>query len=764
VLRRAGDRPLITGALAVSCLASGWFTAGPGMGQRAALRLVTPVLAVMAAAGAWRISRDPGLPRPSGRFWRILALALSTFGIGMITDAVMAATGGAPQAGEVALYPIAGLFAMLALAAFPTVARTGVERVKIGLDVAIVLSGTATFVWYFLISPRWRPADGWWTLSHGTVLPALTLVAGFTVLRITSADTTAITRATLTCFILAAVVESGTIVMDTPADTPAGRLSSMLQTFGLAACVVGVEIQRGSRPGRPSGTGMRWQWPFTALPYGAVAATLGLLIMIVAGHLDTRGWVVVGSVLALCAVVMIRQHVSLWENSRLLSANQMLAGKLHHQAFHDHLTGLPNRSLFTGRVAESLARTRTRGGSIAVLFIDLDDFKAINDTFGHHCGDELLAAVAERLSGTVVAPDSLGRLGGDEFAVLVEDAGADRAHRVAEEVIAALRRSFPLSGTAVRVGTSVGIAVANDGQPGADDLLRNADVAMYAAKRAERGGYRAFDPVLLRDLVHRHRLRAALADAVEQARFVVYYQPIVDLADGAVRGAEALVRWRGPAGDLIAPDEFIPLAEETGLIAEIDRWVLREACGQAARWLADLADGDPFTLHVNLSARQLHRPDLAADVDRALRENGIRADRLTLEITESGLGHDQQTAIEQLHRLSDLGVHLAIDDFGTGYSSLSYLRYLPIDVLKIDKTFTDELRGGASSPPLAQAVIALATALGMYVVAEGIEEPAQADRLLQMGCRYGQGFHYGQALPAEQMGGVLRTAPVPAGG
>ena len=760
LLSRLRTDRVMAAALALTALATAWFALGPTGGQVLALRLVTPVLAGLAAAGQWAISRDPRLPRTTARFWRILALALSTFTTGMLLDLAFALWPGGTstaQAGEVAVYPVAALFSLVALVAFPTVARSAVDRVKIGLDVAIVLFGGGTFVWYFLVSERWRPVDGWWgAAAHGTVMPALTLVAGFAVLRITSADTSVITRATLGCFTLAAVVETGTIVLDTPAVSTAGRFSSVLQTCGLTAVVVGIQLQRyGWRP--PSAADTRRRRPFTVLPYGAVVATLALLFLVVAGHLDYRGWVVVVCVFALCAVVMIRQLVSLWENSRLLAANQVLAGQLRHQAFHDHLTGLANRTLFAERVTRSLARSRVDGGSVAVLFIDLDDFKVINDSLGHQGGDELLTAVARRLAENVEAPDTLGRLGGDEFAVLLEDAGGDRAHRVAEDLIAALRRPFPLGDTPVRVGASVGIAAARRGEPGTDDLLRNADVAMYTAKRADRGGYRAFDPALLSDLLYRHRLRAALADAVEQGQLLVYYQPIVDLADGTVRGAEALARWRTAGGDLISPGLFIPLAEETGLIAEIDRWVLREACAQAGRWQA-VADG--FGLHVNLSARQLHRPELVADVDRALREHGLRPGQLTLEITESGLGDDRDAAVEQLGRLNALGVHLAIDDFGTGYSSLAYLRHLPVDVLKIDKSFTDELRGAGASPPLAQAVIALADALGMRTVAEGIEEAEQAARLLTLGCQYGQGYHYGEALPANEMGEVLRSAPV----
>ena len=273
---------------------------------------------------------------------------------------------------------------------------------------------------------------------------------------------------------------------------------------------------------------------------------------------------------------------------------------------------------------------------------------------------------------------------------------------------------------------------------------------MYAAKYEHKGGWRFFEPAMLTAVVRRHRLRAALADAVARSEFAVFYQPIVDLLAGSVHGAEALVRWRRPGAAITSPGDFIPLAEETGLVVEIDRFVLDTACREAVRWPVDPSDGRPLSLHVNLSARHLHRPDLVDDVARALCDSGLRPDRLTLEITESGLGHDHEGAIDRLGELVRLGVHLAIDDFGTGYSSLAYLRRMPVDVLKIDKAFTGELTSAVVAP-LAQAVIALAAALGMETVAEGIEEPEQVVRLLALGCRYGQGYYYGRPMPAAQM-------------
>jgi EAL domain-containing protein (putative c-di-GMP-specific phosphodiesterase class I) len=280
---------------------------------------------------------------------------------------------------------------------------------------------------------------------------------------------------------------------------------------------------------------------------------------------------------------------------------------------------------------------------------------------------------------------------------------------------------------------------------------------MYAAKNANKGCWRVFEPAMLDALLERHQLQEALVLAVERDEFLVYYQPIVDLVDGSLHGAEALARWRLADGSFVPPNRFIPLAEDTGLIHEIDRRILRQACEHAVCWLDQLPAESTFTLHVNLSARELHRPDLVPEIARTLAETGFPAERVTLEITETGLGQDADAAIDQLGRLSSLGVHLAIDDFGTGYSSLAYLRRMPVDVLKIDKTFTDELAGTADDAPLAEAVVALARSLRMHTVAEGIEEADQAGRLLALGCRYGQGFHFARPLPAEHMDKLLQA-------
>ncbi len=763
--------PLVLVVLVTGLLAVGWFAVAPAQTQRPAIRAVLPVLTCLLAIGMWRTGRDSRITGAAGRFWRILAVGMLTYAAGMVVDLAALAVrelSGVPvaDAGEIVLYPIAGVCTLCALVVFPTVAQTAIERVKIVLDGATVLLGSATLVWYFVSSKRWQPAaQGWSGLTDGLVLPAFTLVAGCVVLRILLAGASVMSRPTLACFVFGAFSAAAGIILGAEADTVSGRLGATVHVVGLSVCVVGVTFQRQVGPaGSAPLSGAAWRRPFTVLPYGAIAATMTVLIVVISDRLDYRGWAVVIGALALCAVVMARQLAALWENSRLLRHNRELARQLEHQAYHDDLTGLANRALFSEQVRQAVTRTGRNGDRTAVLFIDLDDFKVVNDSLGHQAGDQLLRGVADRLGTAVAESHTLGRLGGDEFAVLVEERAAgsqaaegeagDGVAQVADGIVAALDAPFRINGMQVHIRASLGVAAAADGAPGPMELLRNADIAMYAAKSSRKGGWRVFEPAMLTALVARHRLQAALVQAVERDEFVVFYQPIVNLADGSVLGTEALVRWRRPDGRLVEPGQFIGLAEETGLVTEIDRRVLALACAQVACW--DAAGGDQLALHVNVSARQLHRADLVADVAHVLAESGLAPGRLTLEITESGLGGDPEAAIGRLVDLAAMGVHLAIDDFGTGYSSLAYLRRMPVDVLKIDKTFVAELAVDGYAP-LAQAVVALAHTLGMQTVAEGIDQPTQVPRLQALGCRHGQGFLFAKPLPAAEMAALVHA-------
>ena len=431
-----------------------------------------------------------------------------------------------------------------------------------------------------------------------------------------------------------------------------------------------------------------------------------------------------------------------------------------HQAFHDSLTGLASRSLFMDRVEHALALAAREQASVAVLFIDLDRFKMVNDTLGHEAGDLLLVEVGVRLRACLRTGDTAARLGGDEFAVLLQDgATTAAAAAVAERIIGAIGAAYVINGKEAFVDASIGIAVSTPSDSDPTDLMRNADVAMYRAKRDGTGQHVTFEPGMHAALVERVELEADLRRAVDRGEFTVHYQPVVALTDGRICGFEALVRWEHPERGLVSPMEFIPLAEETGLILPIGRWVLLEACQQVSRWQTGRTSSDGLTLSVNLSARQVQQPGLPVDVADALAESGLRPESLVLEITESMLLYDQKGTAARLDELKRLGVRLAIDDFGTGYSSLSYLRRYPIDVLKIDKSFIDGVSAGTEAAEFARAIVKLGQSLHLDVVAEGVEVVEQLTELRDVGCEFGQGYLFAPPLRREDIERLLAEQP-----
>jgi diguanylate cyclase (GGDEF)-like protein/PAS domain S-box-containing protein len=444
-------------------------------------------------------------------------------------------------------------------------------------------------------------------------------------------------------------------------------------------------------------------------------------------------------------------------NTRDVSERRLLEAQLKHQAFHDPLTGLANRSLFIDRVTHALARARRSRSTVAVLFLDLDNFKTINDSLGHVAGDRLLVAAAVRLVGCVRTTDTAARLGGDEFAVLLEDPSGDHsAPAVAERITAAMAAPFTVEGKEVFVSASVGIAdaeAASTNGEAASDLLRNADMAMYTAKSRGKARYELFEQRMHREAMERLEIEGDLRRAVERGEFLLLYQPIVDLKTGAVSGVEALLRWQHPMRGVVYPSQFIPLAEETGLIVPLGMWVLREACRQARIWDPKL-DGT-FTLTVNVSGHQLQHPSVIDMVRGALAEFEWPAERLVLEITESILMQNADIMLQRLDALKSVGVRLAIDDFGTGYSSLSYLQRFPIDILKIAKPFVDGIGTAQAESALARAIIALGETLCLRTIAEGIEVQEQLIGLQQLGCELGQGYYFAQPLSGEAMGAML---------
>ena len=455
-------------------------------------------------------------------------------------------------------------------------------------------------------------------------------------------------------------------------------------------------------------------------------------------------------------------------NTRDVSERKLLEQQLTYQAFHDPLTGLSNRSLFLDRVTQALHRLRRRGSGpsappLAVLFLDLDNFKTVNDSLGHIAGDRLLIAAAVRIVGCVRTSDTVARLGGDEFAVLIEEsAGEASASAVADRITQALRESFTVEGKEVVVTASVGIATAREAGAGAtaSDLLRNADMAMYTAKSRGKGRHETFEAHMHREVMNRLELEGDLRRAVAGGtEFALVYQPIVDLRSGAVSGVEALVRWNHRGRGLMYPSQFIPLAEETGLIVPLGTWVLREACRQAQEW-DSRSPGGALTLTVNLSGHQLQHAGIVDVVHDALAASGLAGDRLVLEITESVLMQQTDLMLQRLRALKTVGVRLAIDDFGTGYSSLSYLQRFPIDILKIAKPFVDDVGLPSTDPALARAIIALGETLCLRTIAEGIEAPEQLAGLRALGCELGQGYYLSRPLSGAAMGELLTQRPI----
>ena len=449
-------------------------------------------------------------------------------------------------------------------------------------------------------------------------------------------------------------------------------------------------------------------------------------------------------------------------NTRDISERKRFEQQLLHQAFHDPLTGLANRALFRDRVDHALKLAKRQRHAITVLFLDLDDFKKVNDSFGHGEGDKLLVLAAERFRSCARAADTVARLGGDEFAILIEDStGPEEQQALIERLTSSMAQPFMLSGNEVFVTASVGIAAAVTGES-VSDVLRNADTAMYAAKRAGKGRFEAYASQMSSDVRHRLELERALRRALEKGELVLHYQPIVSLHTGNMTGVEALVRWEHPQFGHLLPQHFIPMAEETGLITRVGSWVLHEACRQVGRWRRE-HPALRLTVAVNISGRELHEHNIVEDVRVALMETRIDPEALVLEITESVLMQETPMVLERLQQLKALGVQLAIDDFGTGYSSLSYLQRFPIDILKIAKPFIDEVGGGGDRSALARAIIGLGDTLKLRTIAEGIETPDQVRALLELGCRMGQGYHFSTALTATQLEHSLagRTFPTP---
>ena len=428
-----------------------------------------------------------------------------------------------------------------------------------------------------------------------------------------------------------------------------------------------------------------------------------------------------------------------------------------YQALHDPLTDLPNRALFLDRLEEELASAKLAGRTVAVLFVDLDNFKVINDSLGHHLGDRLLVGVSWRIRNCLRSRDAAARFGGDEFTVLLANLGdAGAAVHVTKRLLATLREPFVIAEHEVSVSASVGIALGNGDTTLPSDLLRNADTALYQAK-ATKGQYEVFRPSMHARTLKRLKLEEELRRAVESRDFEVHYQPQVTLDTYTITEMEALVRWGHPRGGLVMPSEFIQITEETGLIIPIGERVLEEACRQATEWRQQASNSSGITMCVNLSMRQIQDPDLVDKVERALRRAALEANGLKLEITETMVMEDEQHVIGVLRDLSDLGVRISLDDFGSGHSSLNYVKDLPVDELKIDKSFVDGLGEGAVNDAIVRLIVDFAHTLGLRVTAEGVETARQVESLAAMKCDRAQGFYFSKPLSGEAAGALVKT-------
>jgi diguanylate cyclase (GGDEF)-like protein/PAS domain S-box-containing protein len=438
-------------------------------------------------------------------------------------------------------------------------------------------------------------------------------------------------------------------------------------------------------------------------------------------------------------------------NSRDVTDQKTLEDQLRHQAFHDQLTGLANRALFAEHLDQALRRQSRMGGELAVLFIDLDEFKTVNDLHGHALGDELLKQAAERLRTTLRTADAIARIGGDEFAVLFEGVGPGLNASAAERVIESFAQPFYIESSKVFVTASVGMALNDSGTESAEDLFRNADLAMYAAKTANKGRYEVYSTNMHSTILDRMQMEVDLRHALDRGEFQAYYQPIVTLPSGTIVGVEALIRWIHPQRGMVMPGDFIGVAESSGMIVQIGAWILHHACQEFEVLTRGVVGGQNLGLSVNLSTRQLSDPLLVDTVRGALANSGLDARRLTLEITESAVMEDVPNTFRVLSELRSFGVKIAIDDFGTGYSSLSLLSEIPVDTLKIDQSFVTSVAKRPEPGRLIRAIELLASDFGLCTVAEGVEELDQLEALLGLGCQAAQGFYFARPQPALQL-------------
>jgi diguanylate cyclase (GGDEF)-like protein len=682
--------------------------------------------------------------------WQLVAVCtlLTTIGMGII-----------PNVGDVGLVgqAVTGLGYLAGVLGFILLVRgrvPGGDRAAL-LDAAIVASGTGVLIWAFGFAPYVVAARQSSIAAAGYFYPALIVSATVAPMWVLAGAHRPSTR----LIVLTALTSNSIMILDMlrgivgPGSFSGPYLFAQLASLAfIGTAALHPSMAAVLERQRASLRSMSRRRIFT-LAGALLINPATLAIEIWGGHqIDPAPYLIGGGVIGI--LVVARLGDALRQLGESLHERESLMELLRRQALYDSLTSLPNRSLFTDRLAADFAN-RTTDRVLAVMLVDLDDFKAVNDSFGHEAGDALLVAVGQRLRGAIRDGDTAARLGGDEFVIsLPTCADPTVPIRVARRILETFSEPFEIAGHSLTARASIGVAVAAGDDRTADDLVRNADVAMYLAKSRGKGRVELFEPSMHAAAMTQLQLRTDLDLAIASGDLRLHYQPVVDLRTGRTIGFEALVRWLRD-GRLIPPAEFIPVAEASGLIGPLTDWVVDEACRTTAGWGRP---GDRPWVSVNLSSSQLVRQDIVGRLGRTLKATGMSPDRLVVEITESSL-LEIDVARPAIERLNEIGVRLAIDDFGTGYSALSYLARLPIDIIKIDRSFVVALQQAGPEEAIAAAIIALAKRLGLTTIGEGIETPAQVDQLAALGCDLGQGFFLGRPVAA----GDLRPWPVPQG-
>jgi diguanylate cyclase len=745
----------ITTVLAVA--SSLWFVlfSTVGAGHVAIGYFAVPLGGACSVAALFQLWRTVRGDRIAGRFWRTLLIAAVFMTVGYLLLAVNAAinsVGDMPPDMTLTAAACVGLgfaLAMGAVVRVPTGATDSSERWRMHLDRLVAFLGGATVLWHFGLAPMLTATERWapQTLSLVGLAFLLTMVG---ITKVSYLGDGPVDRTAIRLVAAMGLTAAGVAVLATTFGN-AGGVPSQAVVLPIAPVLLALAVRAQAQSTLGLRRGSRRSSPL--LPYVAIAAADLPLIAVAAGPLHWPGRVSLIAAVLVSVLVTVRQFIAFRDNKLLLSDIRAQEVRLQHEVSHDSLTGLANRARFRGELHDALAT----GASATVLLVDLDDFKTVNDSLGHDVGDRLLVAVAEVLRQQCGADGLPVRIGGDEFAVLLTG-GTTVGETVAQRILDALTR--PISEQRLLVQASIGIATA---APDAtlDGVLRDADVAMYAAKEHGKAGYVRYVPGMEEPILAHIQLGGDMRRGLDEGEFRVVYQPLVGLVDNKIIGVEALVRWDHPLRGPVPPVEFIPVAERTGLIVELGRFVLRETCRQMAAWLAEFGPDAVQKPGVNVSARQLHDPDFVSDVLSALADYGLPTDRLVLELTESAVLRGSQVS-RTLHELNRLGVALALDDFGTGESSLSLLRSFPAGIVKLDKSFVDGIElddpeggGRDARQAVARAVIQLADALGLDAVAEGIENEAQAEQLRLLGYTLGQGYHLGRPVPPEEFTKLL---------